>query len=458
MLRLVFLAGGLLSLAQAEAAAAPACEAVFQKLRFEEDASCGKGAGREGVYEWPKFIPLGRAESWIGLGGEIRQRYQFTNNPEFGAGRQDKAGLWLPRYSVHGDLHLGKHIRFFGQLSSALQNGQAGEGSPVEENQLSWQNAFIELSASDSALAVRAGRQEVQFGSGRLLDVREGTNVRRSFDGIRAFAAHGKWKVDFLALRPRLSRSGTFDDRTRKDQAIWAVYATGAAGFLPGNLDLYYIGFESDTSAYVQGTEKELRHSIGLRAFGEHANWDWNWETLYQFGSFGPGSIRAWTVASQTGYSFAAAPWTPRLEFGANIASGDDDPADTDLGTFNPLFPRGNYFSEAAVLGPQNFYNIRSLVSVKPAANWSLTTSANFFWRLEKKDGVYTPGGSLLRGPDGSDERFVASAFSLSSEHAVTESVDATAIYTRLFAGPFIRDTGPGSDIDFIELTLRFRF
>ena len=26
---------------------------------------------------------------------------------------------------------------------------------------------------------------------------------------------------------------------------------------------------------------------------------------------------------------------------------------DRDLGTFNPLFPRGNYFSELALLGPR---------------------------------------------------------------------------------------------------------
>src|SRR5690606_35041256 len=147
----------------------------------------------------------------------------------------------------------------------------------------------------------------------------------------------GEWNIDLVALHPRLSRAGVFDDRTEEAQSLWGIYATGPVDFLPGKLDLYYLGFDRETSTYVQGTARERRHSIGVRAFGKHANWDWNWETLYQFGSFGAASIRAWTVASETGYRFSAAPWTPRIAFGANIASGDDDPADSNLGTFNPL-------------------------------------------------------------------------------------------------------------------------
>jgi hypothetical protein len=36
--------------------------------------------------------------------------------------------------------------------------------------------------------------------------------------------------------------------------------------------------------------------------------------------------------------------------------------------------------------------------------------------------------------------------------------VPAPAIYTRFFAGDFIESTGPSEDIDFVELTLLFRF
>lgn len=453
VLALSVLLAGIPGLAEA------ACSATFAKLRYDDDLTCIRAGPSGDALDRLKPVPMNaEGDIRLSLGGEIRQRYEFTKNPSFGVARQDKAGVWLQRYALHTDLRLGSHVRIFGQLLSALESGRAGGGSPVDENELELQNAFFDLSPHDG-MTFRLGRQEVQFGSGRLVDVREGPNVRRSFDGARAFLKREHWRFDVFALRPRLSRPEVFDDASDSGKGLWGVYATAGEGVLPaGGADLYYLGYDNDSSSFVQGTEEEHRHSLGLRLWGEDAHWDWNWEAVYQFGSFGAGDIEAWTVASETGYRWDEAPWHPRIALSANIATGDDDPADGNLGTFSPLFPRGNYFSEAAVLGPRNFYNLHGILSVKPAAGWSLTAGANFFWRMEKQDGVYTPGGSLLRGPGGSDERFVASAFSFSSEHALTERVDATAIYTRLFSGPFIKDTGPGSDIDFIELTLRFRF
>jgi len=63
---------------------------------------------------------------------------------------------------------------------------------------------------------------------------------------------------------------------------------------------------------------------------------------VYQWGSFGRGEIRGWMVASDTGYTFPSLPLKPRLGVKANIASGDEEPADQDLQTFNHLFPKGS--------------------------------------------------------------------------------------------------------------------
>lgn len=435
------------------------------KLRYDDNYACFRDAdNRDDVSDDIKFVPLTEDEKvFLSLGGEIRQRYEYTHNPLFGADPQDESGVWLQRYALHGDLSLGRHVRIFGQLSSALASGRAGGPSPVDENELALQNGFVDLSVPlgrDAELTLRGGRQELQFGSGRLVDVREGPNVRRTFDAARAIFEIPGWKVEAIAARPQLPRQGVFDDETSDDQALWGVYATGGTDLLPsgGAFDLYYLGFEDDAGTFVQGTARERRHSVGARFHGEERGWDWNSEAIYQFGSFGDGDISAWTVASETGFTFEDKPWRPRAALSANIASGDDDPADSDLGTFNPLFPRGNYFSEAAVLGPRNFFNLHPFVTVHPTDAWSLTADMNFFWRLDKNDGVYAPSGQPIRGPSGSDERFVGSAFSLTSGYALTENFAVTAIYTHFFAGDFIRATGASEDIDFFELTLQLKF
>lgn len=450
--------------AMSAARAEDACVLKPAKLRFEDDDRCfGDPEKRNAFPGAMKRIPLDRDEQvFLSLGGEVRQRYEYTRDPLFGADPQDDAGVWLQRYTLHGDLRLGPYLRVFGQFSSALEAGRAGGLSPVDRNELALQNAFVDLNlplGPEADLALRGGRQELQFGSGRLVDVREGPNVRRTFDAARATLELPGWRLDALAARPRLPRPGAFDDEADDDQALWGVYAVGGEDWLPfGALDLYYLGFENDAGAFAQGTARERRHSIGARSHGTARGWDWNWEAIYQFGSFGDGGISAWTLASDTGFTFENRPWRPRIALSANIASGDGDPADADLGTFNPLFPRGNYFSEAAVLGPRNFFNLHPFVTVRPTEAWSLTADMNFFWRLDTNDGVYAPAGQLVRGPSGSDERFVGSAFSLTSEYALTENWSFTAIYTHFFAGQFIRETGPSEDIDFFELTLQFKF
>lgn len=436
----------------------------FQKLRFQEDFSYLRDpANRTALIDPLKFIPLdGSGDSYLTLGGEVRQRYAYTANPLFGESPQDEAGVWLQRYAVHGDLRVGPYVRLFGQLYSALEAGREGGPSPVDENQLELQNGFFELGfppMEATALKIRGGRQEVQLGSGRLVDVREGPNVRRTFDAGRLIVEVPDWRIDGIAARPRQSRPGVFDDDANGDQALWGVYATGGQDILPiGQLDLYYLGFRDDEGSFEQGTGKETRHSLGARLWGAAGNWDFNWEAIYQFGEFGAGDISAWTVASETGYTWTDAPWRPRLALSANIASGDDDRNDDNLGTFNALFPRGNYFSQAAVLGPRNFFNVHPFVTLAPTPDWSLTTDVNFFWRLQTEDGVYGPSGQLIRASSGSDERFVGSAVSLTSDWAISRNLAFTATYAHFFPGAFIRETGSAANIDFFEITLRYRF
>jgi Alginate export len=455
---------GVLVVAMPAVRADEACVLEPARLRFEDDHGCFRDAeNRDGFPGEIKWVPLDRdRQMFLSVGGEIRQRYEYTRDPLFGADVEDRSGVWLQRFALHGDLDFGPHFRVFGQLSSALERGSVRGPSPVDENELALQNAFVDVKVPlgpDADLALRGGRQELHFGSGRLVDVREGPNVRRTFDAVRATVELAGWRVDALAGRPRRPLPGVFDDEANDDQALWGVYAVGSDGqFALGGIELYYLGFEDDAGAFAQGIARERRHSIGARFYGEERGWDWNWETIYQFGSFGEGDIAAWTIASETGFTFERASWRPRIALSANIASGDGNPADADLGTFNALFPRGNYFSQAAVLGPRNFLNIHPFVTVRPTESWSLTADMNFFWRLDKQDGIYAPSGQLIRGPSGSGERFVGSALSLTSGFALADNLAFTAIYTHFFTGEFLRATGPSDDIDFFELTVQFKF
>jgi hypothetical protein len=218
------------------------------------------------------------------------------------------------------------------------------------------------------------------------------------------------------------------------------------------------LGYEDETARFVQGRARERRISIGARLSGTAGGWDYNWEIVGQFGRFGDAGIRAWTVATETGYTFADLPLKPRVALSANIASGDKSPDDGRLQTFNPLFPRGNYFSEDATLGPRNFVNLHPFLTLQFADDIALTTDINLFWRLERGDGVYGPSGAILRAPRPGAGRYVGTTGSANLTWTPSPFLDLTAIYSRFQPGAFMRDTGAARPLDFFELTIRARF
>jgi hypothetical protein len=76
-----------------------------------------------------------------------------------------------------------------------------------------------------------------------------------------------------------------------------------------------------------------MRHTIGARLSRPVAERkpgrDLDDEALWQFGTFGSANIRAWTVASETGYRFPNIPLKPRFNAKADISSGDDPRTNT---------------------------------------------------------------------------------------------------------------------------------
>ncbi|MEO0795171.1 MAG: alginate export family protein [Verrucomicrobiota bacterium] len=436
----------------------------LKKLSFDENPRAYWNFKNSGnPVDYLKFVPFDEnGEHFVSFGGLVRQRYEYVNNPDFGATPQDNDGAWLQRYLAHVDLHLGMRFRAYVEFIGAVAVGRPSRPSPVDENQLDILNGFVDVTLiqeGDQSLTFRTIRQELEYGSGRLVDVREGPNVRRTFDAAKLMYRLPGWQIDLLYGRPLENRRGFFDDVSNEEQALWGVYASGGKDWAPvGSLDAYYLGYRNDNSAYVVGVARETRHTVGIRLWGDHQGWDWNWEGIFQLGEFGPNDILAWSFATDTGYTFEELAWTPRLALSANIASGNQNPAGGTLNTFNPLFPRGNYFSEAAILGPRNFFNLHPFITVRPMAKLELTADVNFFWRLETTDGVYSPSGQILRSGQNTNDRYVGAAVSFTSSYEIMRGLSLTAIYSHFFPGDFIQATGPSEAIDFIELTLQFQF
>jgi len=419
-------------------------------------------ARRADLWDPLKYVPFNQAGSWyLSLGGEVRERYEYFNHPNWGKDAQDH-GYLLQRYFIHGDLHMGEHARLFGQLQSSQEDGRKGGARPTDEDELDLHQAFLDLKfdvGGDGSFTLRSGRQELSYGTQRIISVREGPNVRQSFDGFRGIYRSGDVQVDAFATKPAQTRRHVFDDGPDNTRALWGTYAVLPFPLLPkGNLDLYYIGLFRRKAGFDQGAARETRHSVGTRVWRAAAPLDYNFEAIYQWGSFGNGDIRAWTVASDTGYTFPALPLRPRFGLRADIASGDEDPANPDLQTFNPLFPKGSYFSEAALIGPANFIDLDPSLGIHLTNRLALLIDWDFFWRESTHDGLYNNAVALVRSGKTRDARYIGNMSQAQLSWDVDRHLSFVTIYGHFFAGHFLKESGPGKDVDYLASWLCYKF
>ncbi|MEM9056148.1 MAG: alginate export family protein [Pseudomonadota bacterium] len=394
---------------------------------------------------------LADAGAWQ-FSGHVRERFTHASAFDFDTDAPDAGSNWAQRVALTADYDTGDTLSGRVTMLSALQQGL--QTSPIEQNNLDLQEAWLQFDVAGAAF--RLGRQEVVLGSQRLVASRDGTNVRRNWDGVRATFDVAAWHVEALALQlVDVDPTGAFNDTSDGDRVLAGVYGTADLGV--SSLDLFYLYAGFDERMTIEGQANQERHSVGARAFGERGPAFWNWEAIYQFGRHGADDIRAWTLATNTGLRFDAA-WSPELMLSVNVASGDSARDDGRLETFDALYPRGNYFSELAQLGPANFFNVNPYLTVTPSERVRLSMDLNLFWRLETADGVYGPPGNLIRRPGNSDERFVNTALSATAEWQVRRHLVLGLALTHSRPEAFVQDTGTADRSNFAQFTIDARF
>lgn len=439
-------------------------EPIYKMSRQDEDwSSLRDPAMRTHFFDDWKFIPLNQdASAWLSLGGELRERYEYFDHANWGAGPQDDNGYLLQRYMLHGDVHAGEHFRLFTEFQAGLEEGRNGGPRPTDRNEFDIHQLFADIGepfGDKQSLTLRLGRQELGFGSQRLVSLRDAPNVRRAFDGLRATLSWGDWQFDAFVTRPVRIKPGVLDDDTDPTAKFWGFYGVAPFPLLQGGrADLYYFGLDRDSATFAQGTAHERRHSLGTRLWGKHSGWDWNYEFVYQFGDFGNGHISAWTVATDTGYTFAHTKWTPRIGFKADVTSGDRDPNDPDLQTFNPLFPRGGYFAETGLIGPQNHIDLHPSLELHPTSKVTFTTDLDFFWRESSHDGVYGIGQNVARSGVKGGSSYVGSQATAQVEWRINRHLTWTVNYAHFFAAAFLNENPPARDVNFVATWLTCKF
>ncbi|MFG0328821.1 MAG: alginate export family protein [Phycisphaerales bacterium] len=440
----------------------------YSVRRFDEDyrglADLASIPARDRADEL-KFLPLNDERSiWFSLGGQARWRYKGFNDFNFGApARDDDSFYFLHRYFLWGDLHLGDQVRVFVELKSALSHDRdlPGGQRTLDEDEFDLQNAFAEFRAPNDLSEeldwlVRFGRQELLYGKQRLVSPLDWSNTRRTWDGVVGRVADDGWSLDAFYTRFVPVQKYDFNERD-DDYDFWGVYTTWQDIRPRLNADFYLLGQHLENLP----TGDIDRYTLGARAFGSIGKngYAYDFESAWQFGDAGAADIKAWFVATELSWSDPELESKPWIALGFDYASGDENPADGESGSFNALFPLGHaYLGYIDVVGRSNIIDARLSGRINPTEKLWLRADWHNFWRAEAADALYNAGGGIVRAGGAGTDRWVGMEFDFTAGYTFDRHWSALVGYSHFFAGDFLADTGASSDIDFWYTQLQFTF
>lgn len=430
-------------------------EPAFNALRWNENYGSLAQNPDPDSYDKFKYVPLSEMNdgAYLSFGGSARSRIDFFENKRFGLQNEHIDHLAQQRFYFHADTVLNRNFRIFTEISVSFADAKNSNVGPFDRDEPDLSQGFLQFNYDQ--FAIKLGRQEMSLGSSRLVSLRNGPNIRLSFDGVLFESSDDRFDLKTFYLNPVEPRDGSFNNKGSDSEALWGIYTTTT--FDLTNVDFYYLGLKRESLMNTLPAADEKRHSLGARLFGVRDNVDWNIEVVYQTGDIAEYDIEAWTLASIMGYRFVDLPGSPRVALGTSIASGDRDSNDRSINTFNPLFPNYGYFEEAGVLSPQNFYNIEPEISFNVTPQFSIAFDWNFFWRLEKADAVYVAGLRPLANTATVDGHRVTNVPSLSLDYQANRHFRFDISYSHFFADEVIKNSG-GKDINYFKVQMDITF
>jgi hypothetical protein len=298
----------------------------------------------------------------------------------------------------------------------------------------------------------------MMFGSNRLVDIREGPNIRQSFDGARIWVKLGEAHIDAFWTRPVVNKEGWFDDTADRAQQFYGAYLTTPVAIINGlSIDTYFLGLDRKNAVLDAGVANEQRYTIGSRLFGTSGPIDYNFEFIYQFGRFGDRPISAFAVFSDTGFTIASAWGKPRIAMKADVVSGGNSRGTGTLGPFYPLFPKNNYFNEASIQTAMNYMDVYPYVQIQPRSNLAFMAGIDILWRQNIHDSFYQPPGVPVVAGNANNKRFLGAALNLQAEWQVTPNLNINAAFVHFFSDGFLRAAG-GKSITWTGAWATFNF
>lgn len=412
----------------------------------------------------------------VDAGGEYRLRQQNEANLR----RDDFSTLddnfLLERTRLYLHARYGESAALYAEMLDAASHWENHSPRDVEENRFDLQNLFADVlltSAGGGETWLRGGRQELLYGSQRLVSPVDWLNTRQTFDGVKAFHRGPDWRWDAFWMRPIDFAQQIGQDHNLNapnlDRQFYGVYATRQFGGViaderPGSpqleaprygLDAYYL---ANTDSVTQLDS----HLLGLRAFMNDELWQGDAEAAVQFGRTARGDLAAGFFSGSLVRTLSLVSPYSKVGIGYDWASGDRTPGDGQDGTFQLLYGDfHSYLGYCDLIGRRNIRDL-SLKVVSGDEEDELTIAWHLFQLASVNDALYNARGIPIRlAPTGDAGGAVGQELDVTYRAVSSSRSDWLIGYSHFYPGSFVRrTTSPAAlrDVDFFywQWTTRF--
>lgn len=396
-------------------------------------------------------------DATLDVGGQYRMRFQSERNIRgFGLTGVDDAFL-LQRTRLFANAQLTENVRVYGELLDAVSNYENFAPRGIEENRLDMQNLFVDLTLLDAAsgnLKFRGGRQELLYGSERLISPLDWANARRTFEGYKLMWTGEDWNVDAFYTRPVITAANAWDspDYRQEFSGVWGSYK----GIENHTFDTYWLSYYNSA-----GTNSYHYQTTGGRWLGAKDAWLWELEGGIQFGDNTSGSDH-WATFSTTGLGrkFEKRTWKPTVWSYFDYSSGG---ARRGAGEgFNHLFPLAHkYLGFMDLYGRSNICSPNVQVAMQPHEKVKMLLWYYYFFLEDVRDTPYNVNMSPFNAANAPASRSLGQEIDLTVTYTLNPRMDVLLGYSHFFSGNYYKQTAGvpfRGDADFFYTQFQWNF